>query len=314
MPLALGTRTTTPPVTPVSPNDVPAAWWISPTGDRWELTNTALHYFTMQGVKGLGADPVTLTTDKKARGGSSLRHVQDEDRLITWPLFVEGDDHAGFVANWRALMGAFTVTKRLGPGTLVLARPDGTARQIQAYYQDGWVVSGADGSGVTWDTAALTLYCPDGYWQAPTPTLITRAYAPAGSSFLGPYPNVSSSLTLGETTVTNPGDAVAWPEWTITGPASQITAHSTTTGEEWILTPADAPGGADLTIDDTITVTTNPPAVTGPDGSNWVGALNWPGAVLWGLEPGDNDITFDVTGSNTGTSILAQFYARFESE
>lgn len=314
MPLASGTRTTPPPVQPVSPLDVPAAWWIDPAGTRWELTNwSGEEWFTMPGVKGIGAMPRTFTTDGRPRGGSSVRHIQREARLITWPLFVEGFDHADFLTNWRSLTAAFTSTDRLGPGTLVVARPDGSLRQIPAYYQSGWDNSGDDGTGILSDTAVLTLYCEDGAWRAATPTLITRAYAPAGTSFLSPYPNVSSSQTLGTTTVVNPGELEAWPAWTITGPASEIVATNNTTGQSWTLVPSDA-GGSDLLVNESITVATDPPSVIGPDGTtSWIGGLNWPGAQLWPLAPGANDIDFNVTGSNTGTSISAQFFARYET-
>jgi hypothetical protein len=105
-------------------------------------------------------------------------------------------------------------------------------------------------------------------------------------------------------------DGTVWPVWTITGPASAITATNNTTGESFILTPV---GGA-MTGGQVATITTDPPSIIGTDGvTSWIGGLNWPSAVLWALQPGDNNITFTVTGSGSGTQIALTFKPRYET-
>jgi hypothetical protein len=225
------------------------------------------------------------------------------------PLRVEGVTHTEFFTRWRALGQAFAQTRRLGPGTLTVAQPDGSTRQIRAYYMAGF--EGQTGQGWAYDTAVLSLYCEDPYWSAVTPTVITRAYAGAAVSFITPsFPTVSSSQTLGATVANNPGDTETWPSWAITGPAAGITATNNTTGEAFTLTPV---GGA-MTAGQVATITTDPPSIIGTDGvTSWIGGLNWPSAVLWALQPGDNSITFTVTGSGSGTSIVLTFYPRYET-
>lgn len=314
MPLLVGTNVPRPFINDlaVQANDIPRATWIAPDGTEWPLSDTTSDWFTTRGVKGLGAAPVAFTADEVARGGTVMRHVQPGPRLITWPLFIEGRDHAGFLGNWRNLARAFAQTRRLGPGQLVIARPDGTRRQILAYYQDGFEEGTPDGPGRRWQTVALTLYCPDPYFTDVDPTLITRYHATGGADYFVPYPSVRSSQLLGGSAAHNPGDVEAWPVWSITGPATSINAVHNDLGVSWTLDPVAYRGTA-LQANETITIATDPPSVRGPDGSVWSGALNWPAANLWPLEPTTNNITLTIAGEDVGTTVQLSFLARYET-
>src|SRR5690606_14936207 len=116
------------------------------------------------------------------------------------------------------------------------ARPGAGRRRIRAYYQEG---CDDDVDLLTLKQAIITLFCEDPYWFDPTPGTITRRHSAGGADFLDPYPTISSSQVLGATTLANPGRVTAWPEWIITGPASQITATLTATGDAWTLDPSE---------------------------------------------------------------------------
>lgn len=293
--------------------DLPKLSWIDPTGVTWPLYQAdGATYWALPGVKGLGAAPRTLTTDDAVRGGTSLRNIQPGARTITLPIYIEGADHASFLATWRNLAIAFTQTRTRGVGQLMSTRPDGTSRVIDAYYSDGW--DSDPDLGVREDIVAVTLYCPSPWWRDPDPITVTNSYSAGNQSFLSPYPSVSSSLTLGTTTINNPGSVEAWPNWTVNGPASSITATHNSTGDTWTINPsAPTIAHGDLVGGETVTLTTDPQSVTGPDGSSWTGALNWPTASLWALQPGDNSITYTVAGSGVGTTVTISFYPRHET-
>ncbi len=284
------------------------ATWVDPTGNEWPLTVPSLGWFTTNAVSGLGAIPTNMTTDPAPRGGTVIRHFQPAERIITWPLHIYGTTHAEFVSRFRSLAEAFTRTDEDGAGRLVIARPDGSARWISAYHQDGF--TGEPGRGYLDDDVALTLYCPQPWWNDMEETVIRREYALAGT-YLNPYPTVSSSQLLGQTDVSNPGNAIAYPVWRITGPASLVTITNDSTGEEFVIDP-NAAGIAhgNLLAGETVTVTTDEPSVRGPADEIWTGALNWPDAVLWGLKPGLSSVTFTVAGSSSGTTIELSFHAR----
>lgn len=287
--------------------------YIDPHGGLWPMTDDSRGYFALaDGISGLGAAPVTLTTDPLPRGGVLLRHVQPQARTIVWPVHVEADTHQEFTDLWRALGRASTDTLRYGPGILDIARPDGRRRQIRVRYQDGWQGLGQPGTGITWDNAVMSLLAEDPYFYDPVPVAIVRDYG-VPADYLNPYPSVSSSQVLGDTTLTNPGDVTAWPVWTITGPASLVTITNTDSGDEFTIDPDATPiGHGDLLLGESVTVATDPPSVRFSDGSNWAGALDWPTAALWGLPPGDTSVDVNLTGAGAGSGITVAFYPRYE--
>lgn len=294
------------------------ASYTDPTGKVWPLSDPAAGWFTLpDGVSGLGAAAYALTTDAQPRGGARLRHAQPQPRAIVWPLYVYGDTHTEFIARWRQLATAFTRTLRVGPdgrrtpGVLTIARPDGTSRSVRVFYREGFEGRGQRGSGLVSDAVALTLWCEDPYWQDSVPVTVHRETGVMGD-FLAPYPTVSSSQVLGATTLDNPGDAVVWPTWTITGPASSIVFTKEDTGDSFTLTPSAA-GRGNLAAGEPVTIRTDPPQVRFADGSNGFGALNWPEAVLWGLDPGPNQVTFQLVGSGPGSAVDLTFYPRHET-
>lgn len=288
------------------------ATYFGPDGTVWPLTDPPRGWFTLaDGVSGLGAASYELTSDPHPRGGARLRHSQPQPRAIVWPLHVWGDTHNEFVGRWRQMARAFTSTLRDGPGILEIARPDGGRRQTRVYYQEGFDGLGQRGTGIVSDTAILTLWAEDPYWTDPVPRVVHREHG-TGEDFLVPFPSVSSGQVLGATTVENPGDVVVWPEWTITGPASLVTFTHTGTGEEFVLNPSSVGHGA-LLAGEQVTVSTDPVKVRYEDGSNWIGALNWPGAQLWGLRPGDNEVTFALSGSGPGSAVDLSFNPRYET-
>lgn len=309
---------TPPPVTP-PPVQVPEVGYavisyIDPSGTVWPMTDPSLPFFALaDGISGLGAAPVVLTTDPLPRGGVRLRHVQPQARTIIWPVQVQADTHQAFTDQWRALGKAFTDTLRYGPGLLDIAMPDGRRRQIRVRYQDGWQGLGQAGTGLSWDRAVVSLLAEDPYFFDPVPVVSTRAFA-GTANFLSPYPLVTSSQVLGNTILTNPGDVESWPVWTITGPASLVTVTRTDTGEAFVLDP-NAAGIAhgNLLAGEQVTVTTDPPAVRYQDGTNWIGTLNWPTASLWALQPGDTPVSIVLTGAGTGSSVTASVTSRYET-
>lgn len=281
------------------------ATFTDPEGAEWDWSNISpeLGYFTTDQIGGWCSPPFEIVTDPMPRGGELIRAIRSQAARLTWPLHVYGDTHMQFLSRWRNVTRPVLMTARRNlPGILKVARPDGSARTIEVYYEDGLRGEG----GQHWVSASpvLTLFCPEGSWKDTQQLVITRVTEPS-SSFYSPWLTVSSSQVLGSTVIANPGDVHAWPVWTISGPATAITATNTTTGESFTLTYP-------ITLGQNITITTDRPTVRGPAGENIAGSLNWPGAWLWGLAPGNNSVTFAVSGAGTGTQIQMAFYPRYE--
>lgn len=295
--------------------DFAVATYIDPAGVEWPLTDAARGWFTLsEGVSGLGAASVALTSDPYPRGGGRLRHVQPQPRTIVWPIHVYGEDHGEFLERWRALARAVTSTSRLGPGTLEIARPDGTRRRISVYYQEGWEGQSQQGMGRTSDTAVITWWCEDPYWADTVPITEHREHSSGVVGFLPNFFQLTSGQVLGATTLYNPGDVTAWPVWTITGPASLVTITNSDTGE-WFGIYPDATGinHGTLLAGEQVTVTTDPGRVRFQNGDNWTGTLVWPGSHLWGLPPGTANVVFQLNGASTGSAVDVTFTPRHET-
>ncbi len=282
------------------------AVFTAPDGTDWYLTDTTPErgYFTRFGVAGWGATTYEFSSDPVPRGGESVRFIRALPGRITWPLHIWGETHLAFIEKYREIKRALMMTvHRRAPGILTVYRPDGSGRQIECYYEDGF---GGQGDNEDWLFAnpVITFYCPDGYWRDIAPTSLIRQYSP-GVNFLNPFPSISSGQVLGDTTLLNDGEVDAWPEWTITGPMSSLTATNNSTGQSFVLTYSLAGG-------DQVTITTLRPSVRGPAQENLVNSINWPDAYLWPLVPGENDVEFTVGGSGSGTKIELNFYARYE--
>ncbi len=310
MPLYAGST----PIPPVPP-DIVVPWredvgtmyatWTDPLGTVWPLTDNSptRGWFTTPGVAGWGAQPYEITTDPQSRGGESVRHIRPMPGRLTWPLHIWGDTHQQFVDRYRALRRAILMTVHRGiPGVLTVQRPDGTARSVECFYEEGF---GGD-AGQNWLSASpvLTLFCPDGAWKGVDQVVERREFA-TPVSFFSPFGTLSSSQVLGQTTVTNPGELNAWPEWTIVGPCTSLTATNNSTGQTFTLTFTRAAGAV-------ATITPDRPTVRGPLGQNLTNYLNWPTAYLWGLLPDDNNIEFAVGGGAAGSAVQLAFHARYE--
>lgn len=323
---------------------VPAFTWVDPDGREWPLSNTSddLGWFTLMGPSGWGASPIEITTDSLPRGGEVVRAISRKPSTIQWPLEIFGRTHTEFVTRYRRISKAFKLTTvRQKPGVLRVQRPDGTIREIEAFYSDG--LGGESEQNHLYARPVVTLFCPDGKWRASQPIVALRTFTPTVSgdagggstpvTFYSPFISLSSSKVVGGvdtgsssdgggssgasgtenpnslTTINNPGDVEAWPVWTITGPMTQLRAWNDTLGSRFALTYK-------LTELQTITITTDRPTVRGPGDLNLSKYIDWfntAGTELFPLADGNNTIGLEVDGANTTTAVQLSFTPRYDN-
>lgn len=298
-----------------------AATWTDPDGIIYPLTqpwsDTGPGYLTMNGPSAWGSSPIELVTDPYPRGGEVVRFIRAGARRIQWPLYVGGDSHADFVRNYRTIMKGFTkTTYRRAPGILEIKRPDGTARRIQGFYEQGF--EGEAGENWLWAKPTIQLFCPDGYFYDPVAVPFTRDAAVVSpgqdnGSYYDPFLIIGKSGTFDNsdtvTTITNPGDVDAWPIWTLKGPLNGFTATNTTTGMRFGF-DYDIPAGV------TVTISTNPPSVRDSNGLNLSRFIDWfnvAGTALWAFVPGPNNVIFALDAPQEGASVSMTFLPRYET-
>jgi hypothetical protein len=297
----------------VDVQDWPLLFWVTPTGEELPMSDTEYGWFTPEHPKGLfGPSPMAITTLPRARGGVEVTHHQPGERIVTWPVYVEGSTYTQLVERWERLITAITSTSWLGPGKIRVRRRDGTARETEAYWQDG-LDHDTVSAGIRQVVSVMTLLCPSGYWRDLTPTPIIRTGNPVARSFFKRFPRTSSSQALGATKVTNRGDVPAWPIWTLTGPLASVEAINQRRGERWKI-DVQAYRGSPLGAGETVTIDSETGAVTGPNGATWAGAIDWTVSDLWPLDKGTTDVTLTVVNAAGGSpKVEGSFYALRET-
>ena len=108
------------------------------------------------------------------------------------------------------------------------------------------------------------------------------------------------------------GHQETWPTVELTGPADLLTVTNEDTGESWEFDP-DWNSDGSLDGGDTVTITTDPIVISGPEGRDWSGGLNWPDAQIFPLDPGSNNVSLVVVGAAEGTAVSLSWSERWET-
>lgn len=266
-------------------------------GDRWLL---------MAGVDGLDV-PATELLDLRAAGqyGSYPLGVDVLPRQVFLPVRAVFDTLTGLLAAKTILN---TVTRPYGgdPLRITVQRPDAATRWIEGYRvgpgptwgRDTWL--GADGVQLF----GLLVVCPDPWWRGePAEQTWEQTATQPGFFPITPVSLAASNILGQPVEVAVSGDVATPPKWTITGPATGITAVHAETGRTWTLTPPGGLAAAEVAVVDC------DPRVAGlrltvvaPDGSSWWRYLDPPGD-LWPLPPGPQTVLVTVAGADTGSRV-----------
>ncbi|MGW3305879.1 phage distal tail protein [Streptomyces sp. NPDC001073] len=289
---------------PIGPLEVPSLSWTDARGRTTLLSDWENGWVLQPGIRGLDSPGYDFFTDASPQiDGNALRGLRAQPREIFLPLAFFDLDRSGFMTRKRSFMR--TLNPYLGLGTLTLSESDGTFRTIEAYY-----VSGAEGdfgldtSGLHWQTVGLTFSCPSPYWLGEA---VHKEYeAGATGNFFPVLPLVvRDSQVLGETVIDNPGDATSFPVWTIHGPATSAVISNNTTGLSFSVTASL--GSSDVLVVDT-RERVQTAVLNGTD--NW-----WPNLAndsdLWGLEPGENDVSLTLLGTSGATTVQLDYQPRY---
>lgn len=286
-------------------NQMPAVSFTDPRGVTTHLSDWENGWLLQPGAKGLDMPGYVFSTDESPGvDGYELRDVRAQGKEIILPVaFWANDSRTAYKARRRTLINS--LNPKRGVGTMTLTEPDGATRTIGAYYTGGLEGDESlDAAGERWCINALTFGCPSPYWTGGEVTHTWKAGSDAEFYPFLPL-EVGASQVLGEVVVDNPGDDVAYPVWTIDGPAISITLTNQTTGQVLVLTRT-------ITGADTIVIDTRERQQTAL--LNGVTNL-WPdlsdASELWPLEEGENELNLVVAGSTSTTSVSMTYQPRY---
>jgi hypothetical protein len=292
------------------------AMWTSPQGRDTDLSdvswgNAPQAIILLPGSLGLDMPEFSQYVDTSPGfDGELSRGFRTEARDISLPILMHAPNRALFRVMRNDLFA--DLNPRLGaPGTLSIMDWNGTnLRSIECFYKGG--LEGAiddNEQGHCWAKYVLEFRAGDPYWLGDT---ITPRPLTSGdeTGWLPLMPiRVTASQILGNATITNHGQSVAYPTYIITGPATAINLINNTTGESLSIT-------YELEADDTLSINTRQGrksvvlnAAT-EDETNLFPYLS-NDSTLWALAPGVNDVTFTLVGQAPETTLQFSYQERY---
>lgn len=189
------------------------------------------NYVTDGGTDGILAPGYEFTTQSYAGvDGATVQQITAKPGAPTLGLDLVASDGAELRARVRAL--AHTLRPRAGIGSLTAVADDGTSRTLPCYYRKG-LESGT--YRVTRYRTALEFWAPSPWWRG-DPYAYTWSLA-APTAFFPILPmRLSPSTIEGAVTIDlSDTDSPTHPQWTITGPGTQLTLTNDTTGQSLVL-------------------------------------------------------------------------------
>lgn len=276
-----------------------------PAGVETDLTDL-VNFSTLWGVRGRGM-PTFDFVEEELPGvdGADVRDVVVPPREFTVPIFVEGDDAADLTTVLR------TFSSRLNPlrgdGLLRTNRAGLGERELICRYAGGLELDETrDDSGRKWQRALLVFRAStDPFWRDADDVVVPIPSGSAGGSFFPFFPlTLTSSSVYAEIEIDNTGDAIAWPVWTIVGPAVGILLENVLTGDVFEST-------IELGEGEYVIIDTRPRSkgITDHTGTNRYSTVT--GHDLWGFEPGSQNARIQIAGTTDDTDVSVAYRRRY---
>lgn len=289
--------------------------WISPDGEEIPLTDGDA-ITTVTGRSGFGRVVPEIVETRGASGAALVQDYRDTPRLMTVPIHVHGSTPSEYLSTWRRLVAAtqHRGAGRARPGRLRVELPDGSWREIAAYYHSGLEFDEDELDDLVWARSRhdVEFWAPDPHFQGPPIRYAWRLVAEP-RPFYPIYPvTVSGSSLGGSAIISSPGDADAYPVWELVGPGTPVLTR-TDTGQSWGF-GVEIPAGVTVTVDCRPTDIAPDTGLTAVDDQGvdwWPNFAGWP--ELWLIPPGDTQFEVAMVGATAESRIRLAFQPRYLS-
>jgi hypothetical protein len=277
--------------------------YIDPDGNDWDLSDPSMAKgYACSAINGIEGLATSMQTIPLLDGTSVTSLYLPQPGTINLAILV-GRPASGLEDDYYALLDGVARAfynrrdELPAPGYIQIQRPDGTTRKIAVYTTSGLNTPEVGVSNHT--IYSFSLQTPDPYWQDLTPQQMSFAISSA-TGILPLLPIQLTGTVIGNVSVTNGGNAQAWPVWTITGPGTPV-MKNLRTGRQWSLA-SPIPSG------NVVQVTTKPGtqmAVNTTTSTNIWDQLVLGSTLsnLWSLMAGVNPISISMAGSSLVTSV-----------
>lgn len=260
----------------------------------------------IQGVVGNGMPDIRATDDVKSQqDGGIATGYRFGNRTFGWSGDIVGSTPALYLAERIALMGAISLQNQPLEGltmTFNLITGDvWTLREVRVVDANFDLPEGEPSR--TWNSYQVTFRSTFPFFEG-TETDESQQVTSSDYGVVVPAPvpspltsTVVASSPTDPLSLTNAGNANAYPIFTITGPGTTFTVSNSTTGHSMTISTTLA-AGQTISIDPWNKTVTK-------DGSNILSTFS--GAWIY-LQPGINTLAFSVTsGSDVNTTLRTVF-------
>lgn len=291
--------------------------WIAPDGTVISLNSRASGIVLTDPPEGLiMPPPLFVSSPVFNRPGQVLEQTTFDVRTVTVHLAIMGDS----LDDFTVICGYFAslLNPRQGIGSLRVTRDDGTQRVLYCVYTsglEGIVPIGEDSNVDVWAQADVQFSAFDPYFVDPQTTQIGNTTDGSNPWFpldLAAGLNLSRSSLFSDLTITNAGDDLAWPVWTITGPVTNPVLVNETTASMIDLssgTGLQLIDASESVVIDTLAGTIVKMVNDGSQLNAW--AAMTPQSDLWPLIGGDNVLHVDMPGSSSVTTVQVAYRLRW---
>jgi hypothetical protein len=267
--------------------------------DLNEIDDKGVGFQAKTGTNGLGLPPVSVQWLEGAGDGATYRATRVQSRTIDLPIEILANDRVELQAQLSrlALMLA-------GGCTLVLDEGNGVTWSTEVHRTGGGDYTyGGDTIGEREFSTTITLMAGDPYFTSSEQQVRYVGGNAATAAFLSSLANVkvAPSQAIGEITLSNSGDAPAYPVWEVTGPGDHFVATSST-GEtlKW---------NGTLTAGQKLTVDTRKGTVVDQSGANRYDLLDT-APRFWTVRPGTSTAVASLLNTTTASRITCSWYPR----
>jgi hypothetical protein len=279
--------------------------YIDPDGNDWDLSDLSMAKgYACSAINGIEGLATSMQMVPLLDGTATADLYIPQPGVINLAILV-GRPSSGLENDYYAVLDGvarafYNRRNELpAPGYIQIQRPDGTTRQIAVFTTSGLNTPEVGISNHTIYT--FSLQTPDPYWQDLVSQQLSFSTPPGSGGILPLLPvQLAGSAISSSISVTNGGNAQAWPVWTITGPGTP-TMVNYRSGRQWSLN-APIPAGNIVQV---VTKPGQQMAVNTTTGVNiWDQlVLGTTLSNLWSLMAGLNQIGITMAGSSPATSV-----------
>jgi hypothetical protein len=264
-----------------------------------EIEQKGVGFQVKAGVTGLGLPPVSVQWLEGAGDGATYRATRVQSRDIDLPIEILANDRAELQMQLSRLALVLA-----GGCTLVLDEGNGVTWSTDVHRVGGGEYAyGGDTIGEREFSTVITLRAGDPYFTSSEQQVRTVGGNTAATAFLSTLAAmpVAPSQAIGEITLSNTGDAPAYPVWEVTGPGDTFVATSPT-GEtlRW---------NGTLTAGQKLIVDTRKGTVVDGTGANRYDLLAT-APRFWTVQPGTSTAVASLLNTTTTSRITCSWYPR----